>query len=110
MISGPVLCSQQYCSIDERLWIIGILFYNLPILKESGPPEVLLAHMAKKSRSTQAVSIFYDSSWVLPRVCPCHSHLKTYEEEGTPFISAHRWTLGNKRESQTFFFPFALST
>lgn len=32
--------------------------------------------MAKKSRSTQAVSIFYESSWVLPRGCPCHSHLK----------------------------------
>lgn len=54
-----------------------ILFWTLPILKESGPQEVLLTHMAKKSRSAQAVSIFYDSSWVLPRVCPCHSHLKT---------------------------------
>lgn len=52
------------------------MLYNLPILKESGPPEVLLTHMAKKSRSAQAVSIFYDSSWVLPRGCPCHSHLK----------------------------------
>lgn len=49
---------------------------SLPILKESGPPAVLLTNMAKKSRSTQAVSIFYESSWVLPRGCPCHSHLQ----------------------------------
>lgn len=50
--------------------------WSLPILKESGPPAVLLTNMAKKSRSTQAVSIFYESSWVLPWGCPCHSHLK----------------------------------
>lgn len=53
---------------------IAILTKDLPILKE--PPAVLLTHMAKKSRSAQAGSIFYDSSWVLPRGCPCHSHLQ----------------------------------
>lgn len=56
-----------------QLWVLR---QSLPILKESGPPAVLLTNMAKKSRSTQAVSIFYESSWVLPRGCPCHSHLK----------------------------------
>lgn len=68
-----------------------ILSYNLPILKESGPPEVLLTHMAKKSRSAQAVSIFYDSSWVLPRGCPCHSHLKNIQRRAHHlYISQHQ--------------------
>lgn len=56
--------------------LLWLLRQSLPSLKESGPPAVLLTNMAKKSRSTQAVSIFYESSWVLPRGCPCHSHLK----------------------------------
>lgn len=62
----------------QLLYVLQLCLYgqSLPILKESGPPAVLLTNMAKKSRSTQAVSIFYESSWVLPRGCPCHSHLK----------------------------------
>lgn len=72
----------QYCSFGKK--------NNVPILKESGPPEVLLTHMAKKSRSAQTVSIFYDSSWVLPRGCPCHSHLKK-QTESTPFVQQPTW-------------------
>lgn len=53
-----------------------VLVQSSPILKESRPPAVLLTIMAEKSRSTQVVSIFYESSWVLPRGCPCLSHLK----------------------------------
>ena len=70
---------------------VELCWKKLPILKESGPPEVLLTHMAKKSRSAQAVSIFYDSSWVLPRGCPCHSHLKNRSTETTLLnINRHR--------------------
>lgn len=64
---------------------------DLPILKE--PPAVLLTHMAKKSRSAQTVSIFYDSSWVLPRGCPCHSHLKGRQRTQTAlrlYMSQHQ--------------------
>lgn len=64
-----------FFQLSYVLWL-WFLRQSLPILKESGPPAVLLTNMAKKSRSTQAVSIFYESSWVLPRGCPCHSHLK----------------------------------
>lgn len=78
-----VMCLNHAC-VDCIISTVVIQFYNLPIRKESGPPEVLLTHMAKKSRSAQAVSIFYDSSWVLPRGCPCHSHLKNIQRR--PFI------------------------
>lgn len=55
--------------------VVFVLVQSSPILKESRPLAVLLTNMAKKSRSTQVVCIFYESSWVLPRGCPCLSHL-----------------------------------
>ena len=98
-VSGPSLqkgnfqvnmCGKQFCFF-LLLQNCTIVWNTLPILKESGPPEVLLTHMAKKSRSAQAVSIFYDSSWVLPRGCPCHSHLKNRSTETTLLnINRHR--------------------
>lgn len=63
-----------------------------PILKESGPAEVHLTHMAKRNRGAQAASIFYDSSWVLPRGSPCHSHLENITHKCMDYIEA--WIYG----------------
>ena len=46
--------------------------------------------MAKKSRGAQVGTMFYDSSWVLPRGCPYHSHLRGGDRHNLGYTSATR--------------------